>query len=117
MSDNIITVLPGDDVTDIINKLVRSSSSKKSGGNTNTNNTKERATKIGNGLRLIPVLPVEQQQEQKQAETEKDDIKNYIIMATLAGRLQHRMTSKAITFHILANTKRYRPQRNDRIVA
>jgi len=99
----IITVLPGDDVTEIINNLVHSS---KKSSNTKTNTSKERTTKLGNGLRLI-----------EQDENENNTIKKYIFTATLAGRLQHRITSKAITFHILANTKRYFPQRNDRIVA
>lgn len=108
----IITVLPGDDVTDIINDLTHSTN--KSGSTSST--SKVRTTKLGNGLRLVSIPPPLEQHHQQQQHQQQQQQK-YKFTATLAGRLQHRITSKCITFHILANTKRYIPQQNDRILA
>lgn len=85
----MITVLPGDDLTDYINTHGGATKDKPSKTN------KHHPIKLGIGLVYHE--------------------KSSTIIATMAGRLGHNPSSNA--FFIIANTKRYIPQINDRVIA
>mmetsp|Transcript_7047 Transcript_7047/g.13290 ORF Transcript_7047/g.13290 Transcript_7047/m.13290 type:complete len:353 (+) Transcript_7047:87-1145(+) len=115
----MIVVVPGDDLTDHIHnkkgshgikssKYITSSSGQKqrrTGSNddnlddqdkgTTNNNNNNKPIKLGNGLVF--------------------NSKSNAIIATMAGRLHHNPSSN--TFFVVANTKRYVPQLNDRVIA
>lgn len=92
-SDSVITVLPGDDLSHILinknNKIEISTQNTKA-------DTNSKPIKLGKGIIYDP--------NTKQ------------ITATLAGRLHHRSANNTVTYYVIANTKRYIPQLNDRIL-
>eukprot|EP00979_Chaetoceros_neogracilis_P001522 scaffold261_cov318-Chaetoceros_neogracile.AAC.8 len=98
-TDAVITVLPGDDLSHILsntnNKMELSTQNMSSSSNNNSNNN-GKPIKLGTGILYDSIT--------KQT------------TATLAGRLHHRSANNTITYYVIANTKRYIPQLNDRIL-
>mmetsp|Transcript_12360 Transcript_12360/g.15256 ORF Transcript_12360/g.15256 Transcript_12360/m.15256 type:complete len:327 (+) Transcript_12360:229-1209(+) len=99
-------VLPGDDVTSLIQNIVSSSTSSNTATATTTTK-KSKTVKLGMGLSY------------RLTQTGTDTNDNQHIYATIAGRLQHfhHIKSSTLTFYVLHNHKRYKPLKNDFVIA
>jgi exosome complex component RRP40 len=95
----MIVVLPGDDLTSHVKPQVdvlnTNNQSKNPSSFKNHGDGSAKPIKLGTGLIFNP--------------------KSNAIVATMAGRLHHNQASN--TYFVVANTKRYIPQLNDRVIA
>lgn len=98
-SELLMTVLPGDDLSHITNNSNNKSSSASASA---SDNNKQGSSKQGSSKPLKLGIGLMYHNDTNQ------------ITATLAGRLHHRSSTN--TYYIIANTKRYIPQLNDRIL-
>mmetsp|Transcript_48475 Transcript_48475/g.71858 ORF Transcript_48475/g.71858 Transcript_48475/m.71858 type:complete len:282 (+) Transcript_48475:153-998(+) len=98
------TVLPGDDVTDIVMKSPTPSSSSSS------KKDKKHSPKIGPGLTIETTNLLLQNSDNHDKETATKTI----IRVTRGGSLTHRPHSN--TYAVLSNSKRYIPSVNDRVL-
>ena len=100
-SELLMTVLPGDDLSSHIHITNNNNNNNKSSSSsTSASNDKNKQEKSSKPLKLGIGLMYHNDTKQ--------------ITATLAGRLHHRSSTN--TYYIIANTKRYIPQLNDRIL-